>query len=136
MLHATERDQRRRAVGQPAPALLALAGAVRHRWMGRYSRESRADGDLRCRPARSRPSPSQCCSDCIIAVEGPDSKLASAVGSDRKERASLACYIAAIPLAFVNVWIARGLFVVVALLWLVPDRRIERVMIDRDIAPE
>ncbi len=65
---------------------------------------------------------------CLIAVDGPDSLLARAVSHDRKNPISLSCYIAAIPLAFVNVWISRGLFVVVALLWLVPDRRIERVI--------
>jgi uncharacterized membrane protein len=63
----------------------------------------------------------------IIAAQGPDSKLARAIGSNRKGLISLALYIAAIPAAFVQPLISDALFVVVALIWLVPDRRIERV---------
>jgi len=62
---------------------------------------------------------------CIVAVEGPQSALADALGSDRKAKASLAMYVAAIPLAFVRPWIADALYVAVALVWLVPDRRME-----------
>ena len=62
----------------------------------------------------------------IIAAQGPDSKLARAIGSNRKGVISLVLYIAAIPAAFVNPLISDALFVVVALVWLVPDRRIER----------
>ena len=61
----------------------------------------------------------------IIAEQGPGSRLAAAVGVDRKGKVSLALYLAAIPLAFVREWIADALYVAVALLWLVPDRRIE-----------
>jgi len=61
----------------------------------------------------------------IIAREGPRSKLREAVGGDIKGKISIASYAAAIPLAFVRPWIAIGLYVFVALLWLVPDRRIE-----------
>jgi uncharacterized membrane protein len=64
---------------------------------------------------------------CIVAVNGPDSALAHAVGrGDWKGKASPFFYLAAIPLAFVNPWISCALYVVVALIWLVPDRRIER----------
>jgi uncharacterized membrane protein len=63
----------------------------------------------------------------IIAAQGPDSKLASAIGSNRKGVISLVLYIAAIPAAFVQPLISDALFVIVALVWLVPDRRIERV---------
>ena len=63
----------------------------------------------------------------IIAAQGPDSKLARAIGSDRKGMISLALYVAAIPAAFVQPLISDALFVIVALVWLVPDRRIERV---------
>ncbi len=63
----------------------------------------------------------------IIAAQGPDSKLARAIGSNRKGMISLALYVSAIPLAFVQPLISDALFVVVALVWLVPDRRIERV---------
>src|SRR6185437_2294078 len=62
----------------------------------------------------------------IIAKEGRESLLAHAVGVDWKARLSLVLYLAAIPLAFVSVWIAAGLYVLVALLWLIPDPRIER----------
>jgi uncharacterized membrane protein len=61
----------------------------------------------------------------IIAEQGPGSKLAAAVGNDWKANVSPFFYIAAIPLAFVNQWISDVLYVCVALLWLVPDRRIE-----------
>ncbi len=61
----------------------------------------------------------------IIAADGEGSKLAAAVGRDLKGKTSLALYAAAMPLAFVRTWIAAGIFVLVALIWLVPDRRIE-----------
>ena len=61
----------------------------------------------------------------IIAHQGANSKLREALGSDFKGKLSIASYAAAIPLAFVTPWIAIGLYVFVALLWLVPDRRIE-----------
>jgi uncharacterized membrane protein len=63
----------------------------------------------------------------IIAAQGPDSKLARAIGSNRKGLVSLSLYVAAIPAAFVHPLISDALFVIVALVWLVPDRRIERV---------
>ena len=64
----------------------------------------------------------------IIRQQGATSLLATAVGSRWKENFSPLCYLAAIPLAFVNVWLSNILFIVVAILWLVPDRRIERVL--------
>jgi uncharacterized membrane protein len=64
----------------------------------------------------------------IIALDGDDSKLAAAVGRDVKGKASLALYGAAVPLAFVQAQIAAGIFVLVALIWLVPDRRIEAAL--------
>jgi uncharacterized membrane protein len=64
----------------------------------------------------------------IIIHQGPDSLLAKAVGTDWKGKLSPVIYLAAIPLAFVNVAIASGLYVFVALLWLVPDKRIERAL--------
>jgi uncharacterized membrane protein len=64
----------------------------------------------------------------IIRTQGPDSVLARAVGRDWKGRLSPLIYLAAIPLAFVHPWIADGLYTVVALIWLVPDRRIERIL--------
>ena len=67
----------------------------------------------------------------IIAQQGPNSLLAKAVGKDRKGKLSPVCYLAAIPLAFVSPWIAGGLYMFVAIIWLVPDRRIERVLANR-----
>jgi TMEM175 potassium channel family protein len=61
----------------------------------------------------------------LVAAQGPDSRLAAALGSDTKGKVSLVLYMAAIPLAFVNEWISDALYVAVALLWLVPDPRIE-----------
>ena len=61
----------------------------------------------------------------IIAVNGPQSRLAVATGSDLKGKLSIALYVAAIALAFVRPWISIALYTVVALLWFVPDTRIE-----------
>ena len=61
----------------------------------------------------------------IIRVQGSDSMLAAAVGGDRKGKISALCYIAAIVLAFVRPGVADALYVTVALVWLIPDRRIE-----------
>ncbi|MEX2457503.1 MAG: TMEM175 family protein [Actinomycetota bacterium] len=61
----------------------------------------------------------------ILASHEPDSPLRAALGRDLKGKLSPVLYAAAIPLAFVNRWIAVALYVVVALMWLVPDRRIE-----------
>jgi uncharacterized membrane protein len=64
----------------------------------------------------------------IIAEEGPDSRLRAAIGRDLKGKVSPLLYLAAIPLAFVSPWIALAVYVLVALIWLVPDRRIESAM--------
>ena len=64
----------------------------------------------------------------IIVQQGHDSLLATAIGRDWKGKFSPVLYLLAIPLAFVSPWIASGLYVFVALLWLIPDRRIERVL--------
>jgi len=56
---------------------------------------------------------------------GANCTLARAVGKDIKGKLSLAAYVAAVPLAFVSAWIAISLYVAVALMWLIPDRRIE-----------
>jgi TMEM175 potassium channel family protein len=64
----------------------------------------------------------------IVRHEGPDSTLAAALGSDVKGKLSPLLYIAAIGLAFVNQWISDAIYVAVALMWLIPDRRIESKM--------
>jgi uncharacterized membrane protein len=63
----------------------------------------------------------------LIAASGKDSLLAKAVGHDVKSMLSLGLYIAAMALAFLKPWIAIAIYVLVALMWLVPDRRIEAV---------
>jgi uncharacterized membrane protein len=68
----------------------------------------------------------------LIACEGTGSVLASAIGSDFKGNISIAAYLAAIPLAFVVTPVANALYVAVAILWLVPDRRIERALAARE----
>lgn len=68
----------------------------------------------------------------IIRKEGRHATLAAAIGADWKGKLSPVLYFAAIPLAFVSPWISNGLFVLVALMWLVPDRRIERVIDSRE----
>jgi uncharacterized membrane protein len=66
----------------------------------------------------------------IIARNGRSSALAKAIGSDLKGKLSLTMYLAAVPLAFVSEWIAIVIYVAVALLWLIPDRRIESISED------
>jgi uncharacterized membrane protein len=63
----------------------------------------------------------------LLAIHAPDSPLATALGNDLKERLSAVAYVAAIVLAFVEPWIAIAIYIGVALVWLVPDTRIERV---------
>ncbi|HLY75760.1 MAG TPA: TMEM175 family protein [Planctomycetota bacterium] len=62
----------------------------------------------------------------IVRRHGPDSLLASAVGRDSKGKLSLGLYVAAIGAAFLLPWISYVLYILVALIWLVPDRRIEK----------
>jgi len=62
----------------------------------------------------------------LVALEGPRSQLAVAIGRDRKGFASLGLYSLAIAIAYWAPWIADTLYVAVALMWIVPDRRIER----------
>jgi uncharacterized membrane protein len=66
----------------------------------------------------------------IQAAEGPQSTLARAVGPDRKGLLSRIVYALAIPAAFLQPWIAWGLYVLVAVLWFTPDPRIERELDD------
>jgi len=62
----------------------------------------------------------------LILGEGPDSQLAKALGRDWKARSSVAIYAAGILLAFVRPWLGAVLYAVVAVMWFIPDRRIER----------
>jgi uncharacterized membrane protein len=64
----------------------------------------------------------------LIALHGTDSVLATALGRDVKGKVSVVIYAAAILLAFVNSWFACGLYILVAVMWLIPDRRIEKAI--------
>jgi uncharacterized membrane protein len=70
-------------------------------------------------------------SQALIARHGPGSALATAVGSDFKGRISVIAYLVALPLAFASPWISCLIYAAVAVMWLVPDRRIERTLIER-----
>jgi uncharacterized membrane protein len=67
----------------------------------------------------------------LIALHGTDSSLATALGSDRKGKLSVVLYAAAIPLAFPIPSLACAVYVLVAVIWLIPDRRIERALATR-----
>ena len=64
----------------------------------------------------------------LIAHHGKDSTLAASIGNDRKGRMSLAAYAVAIPLSFVQPWVACACYVGVAIMWLIPDPRIEKAL--------
>lgn len=69
-------------------------------------------------------------SQALIAHHGKNSPLAKAVGNDFKGKISVVIYAAAIPLAFVHSWISLGMYVLVAIMWLVPDSRIEHTLVE------
>jgi len=122
-------------VGQHAPAVLAVAGAVRDGLGGREPGSPGADGGLRGAVAGGVPG--------VLGAAagdpggaGAEVALAAAVGGDLKGKLSLASYTLAIGLAFVRPWLADGLYVLVALMWLVPDRRIERVVSEAEGASQ
>jgi uncharacterized membrane protein len=64
----------------------------------------------------------------IIADQGAESKLAAAIGRDIKGKLSLILYVLAVPLAFVHQSVSHAVYVLVALMWLIPDRRIESIL--------
>ncbi len=64
----------------------------------------------------------------LVAAHGTDSVLATALGKDRKGKLSIVLYLFAIPISFVNSLAAGGIYVLVAIIWLVPDRRIEKIL--------
>ncbi len=63
-----------------------------------------------------------------LKVEGPDSLLARAIGMDRKGKISMLLYVVGIAVSFFSSWLSGAMYVTVALIWLVPDQRIERVL--------
>ena len=62
----------------------------------------------------------------LLSIHAPDSVLATALGRDFKGKVSIVPYLIAIPLAFVKPWLACAIYVLVAVMWLAPDRRIEK----------
>jgi uncharacterized membrane protein len=68
----------------------------------------------------------------ILKAHGPGFRLRTALGKDMKGKVSPVLYLSAIPLAFVSRWVAVGIYVFVALMWLVPDRRIESIYESED----
>jgi uncharacterized membrane protein len=67
----------------------------------------------------------------LLALHEPGSQLAQAIGRDRKGRLSVVLYVVALAFAFVVPWISVALFVTVAVIWFIPDRRVERVLVDK-----
>jgi uncharacterized membrane protein len=64
----------------------------------------------------------------LISLHGRDSLVATALGRDFKGIVSIVIYLVAIPLAFLNSWLAFGLYILVAVVWFIPDRRIEKII--------
>jgi uncharacterized membrane protein len=64
----------------------------------------------------------------IIRAHGPDSDIARAIGSDLKGYASLFLYLLAIGMAFLSPWVSYAIYAGVAVIWLIPDRRMERIL--------
>jgi uncharacterized membrane protein len=62
----------------------------------------------------------------LLSLHGSQSLLATALGSDFKGKISIVLYVAGIALSLVNNWIGFAMYVFVAIMWLVPDKRIER----------
>jgi uncharacterized membrane protein len=67
----------------------------------------------------------------LLASHEPGSELSQAIGKDRKGKASLAAYVVAFGCSFVVPWVSVALFVTVAIVWVIPDRRIERFLVGR-----
>ena len=67
----------------------------------------------------------------LLALHESGSQLEQAIGSDRKGKVSLAAYLVALGFSFVVPWLSVVLFVAVAIIWFIPDRRVERVIIDK-----
>jgi len=65
----------------------------------------------------------------LLSIHAPDSVLATALGRDFKGKVSMVIYLIAIPLAFVRPWLACALYILVAVMWLAPDRRIEKTIV-------
>lgn len=66
----------------------------------------------------------------LLTIHPPDSRLAQAVGRDVKGKLSVVIYLVAIVLAFIAPWLSVALYVLAALIWFVPDRRMEKTLVD------
>jgi uncharacterized membrane protein len=64
----------------------------------------------------------------LISLHGADSQIGTALGKDYKAKVSVVAYFLAIPLAFVRPWLAFVFYIAIAVMWLAPDRRIERTI--------
>ena len=124
MLQPPTRINGAHSVGQSASALLAVARSVRDGWMGENHFAPLPTAVYGCVLLASAIAYT-ILQQTIIAEQGPGSRLKAAVGNDRKGKMSGLLYVIAIPLAFVHQGIADAIYVAVALIWLVPDRRIE-----------
>jgi len=69
----------------------------------------------------------------IISKQGPESLLARAIGNDWKGKLSPPLYFIAIPLAYISPWISCGIYALIAFIWIIPDRRIERMLQERPV---
>jgi uncharacterized membrane protein len=68
----------------------------------------------------------------ILRRHDKDSMLAKAIGRDLKGKSSIVLYLIAVPSAFFSIWIAGGIYIFVALMWLIPDKRIEKTLADSE----
>ena len=75
-------------------------------------------------------------SNVLIKHHGPKSELAEAVGKGSKGKISVLIYLTAMLVALFNSWISVGLYMLVALIWFLPDRRIEKKLVHHEAHPE
>ena len=128
MLHDVQQGDGRHSLGESSSALLVVPVSLRHRLDGReplrrrFLRRSTESVLLAAALAY------WVLQQAIISAQGPGSVLERAVGSDWKGKLSPVLYVCAIASTFVLPWIAQAIFIAVAILWLVPDRRIERTL--------
>lgn len=66
----------------------------------------------------------------LLALHEPGSQLAQAIGNDRKGKLSVAAYVVALACSFFVPWVSIALFVAVAMIWFIPDRRVARIIVD------
>jgi len=127
MFHAVHHVNGATLVGESASAVLAVARALRHGVDGRKplcAVTVAAYGVVLLGASCAY----YILTRALLATHAEDSLLAKALGKDFKGKISVVIYLAAIPLAFVQPWIACGLYVLVAAIWLFPDQRFEKLL--------